>query len=91
MIGEGTSSVDGETDAKVQSTIYHGFKGKTILSIAHRLHTVLNYDRICVMDKGEIVELDTPRALWQAGGIFGACADGVESEVRNLRIDCTYG
>jgi ABC-type multidrug transport system fused ATPase/permease subunit len=72
VIDEGTSSVDQETDKKVQSTIHHGFKGKTILSVAHRLHTVLNYDRICVMDKGEIVELGTPKILWQAGGIFSS-------------------
>uniref|UniRef100_A0A093XXB2 Oligomycin resistance ATP-dependent permease YOR1 n=1 Tax=Talaromyces marneffei PM1 TaxID=1077442 RepID=A0A093XXB2_TALMA len=70
VIDEGTSSVDQDTDKQVQRTIQHGFKGKTILSVAHRLHTVLNYDRICVMEKGEIVELGTPKALWQAGGIF---------------------
>ncbi|KAI8935755.1 hypothetical protein NX059_007275 [Plenodomus lindquistii] len=71
---EATSSVDFETDAKIQKTIVEGFKGKTLLCIAHRLKTIINYDRICVMDAGLIAELDTPLNLYDAGGIFkGMC------------------
>lgn len=71
---EATSSVDMETDQKIQKTIVKGFKGKTLLCIAHRLKTIIGYDRICVMDQGRIVELDTPIALWEKGGIFrGMC------------------
>ena len=67
---EATSSVDFETDAKIQRTIQLGFKGKTLLCIAHRLKTIINYDRICVMDAGRIAELDTPVNLYHQGGIF---------------------
>ncbi|CBX97089.1 similar to ABC multidrug transporter [Plenodomus lingam JN3] len=67
---EATSSVDFETDAKIQRTIVDGFKGKTLLCIAHRLKTIINYDRICVMDAGHIAELDTPLSLYDQGGIF---------------------
>ena len=71
---EATSSVDMETDQKIQRTIQTGFKGKTLLCIAHRLKTIINYDRICVMDQGRIVELDTPLVLYERGGIFrGMC------------------
>lgn len=71
---EATSSVDMDTDQKIQRTIATGFKGKTLLCIAHRLKTIINYDRICVMDQGRIAELDTPLALWEKGGIFrGMC------------------
>ena len=71
---EATSSVDMETDQKIQRTIATGFKGKTLLCIAHRLKTIINYDRICVLDQGMIAELDTPLALWEKGGIFkGMC------------------
>ena len=71
---EATSSVDMETDQKIQRTIATGFKGKTLLCIAHRLKTIIGYDRICVMDRGLIAELDTPRRLWEMGGIFrGMC------------------
>ncbi|MCJ1375345.1 hypothetical protein MMC20_006580 [Loxospora ochrophaea] len=71
---EATSSVDMDTDQKIQKTIATGFKGKTLLCIAHRLKTIISYDRICVMDQGRIAELDTPLRLWEKGGIFrGMC------------------
>jgi ATP-binding cassette subfamily C (CFTR/MRP) protein 1 len=72
---EATSSVDMETDEKIQRTIVTGFKGKTLLCIAHRLKTIINYDRICVMDAGTIAELDTPIALYERGGIFRSMCD----------------
>ena len=72
---EATSSVDMETDQKIQRTIATGFKGKTLLCIAHRLKTIINYDRICVMDQGCIAELDTPLRLWEEGGIFRSMCD----------------
>ena len=72
---EATSSVDMETDQKIQRTIQSGFKGKTLLCIAHRLKTIINYDRICVMEQGRIAELDTPIRLWEEGGIFRSMCD----------------
>ncbi|USP75306.1 hypothetical protein yc1106_02580 [Curvularia clavata] len=79
---EATSSVDFETDAKIQQTIVDGFKGKTLLCIAHRLKTIINYDRICVMDAGQIAELDSPLKLYDQGGIFkGMCErSGIKRE-----------
>jgi ATP-binding cassette, subfamily C (CFTR/MRP), member 1 len=79
---EATSSVDMETDDKIQRTIVTGFKGKTLLCIAHRLRTIIGYDRICVMDQGTIAELDTPLALWEKGGIFRGMCDrsGIRKE-----------
>lgn len=80
---EATSSVDMETDDKIQATIASGFKGKTLLCIAHRLRTIIGYDRICVMDQGRIAELDTPLNLWKMeGGIFkGMCErSGIRAE-----------
>lgn len=79
---EATSSVDMETDEKIQRTIATGFKGKTLLCIAHRLKTIINYDRICVMDQGAIAELDTPFALYERGGIFKSMCDrgGIQRE-----------
>jgi ATP-binding cassette, subfamily C (CFTR/MRP), member 1 len=72
---EATSSVDFETDEKIQRTMRIGFEGKTVLCIAHRLKTIINYDRICVMDKGRIAELDTPINLFERGGIFRGMCD----------------
>ncbi|GMM44324.1 hypothetical protein DAPK24_008990 [Pichia kluyveri] len=81
ILDEATSSVDYETDARIQNTIAQGFKDCTILCIAHRLRTILNYDRILVMDKGECAEFDTPKALWQnKEGIFRSMCEksGIE-------------
>ncbi|GEQ68088.1 hypothetical protein JCM33374_g1754 [Metschnikowia sp. JCM 33374] len=66
ILDEATSSVDYETDSKIQSTIVREFKDCTILCIAHRLKTILNYDRILVLDKGEIKEFDTPWNLFNS-------------------------
>lgn len=71
ILDEATSSVDYETDSKIQRTIAKEFSDCTILCIAHRLKTILNYDRIVVLDKGEIVEFDTPLNLFNSkGSIF---------------------
>ena len=71
---EATSSVDMETDQKIQRTIATAFRGRTLLCIAHRLKTIIGYDRICVMDQGRIAELDEPLVLWERGGVFrGMC------------------
>ena len=72
---EATSSVDMETDQKIQKTIATAFKGRTLLCIAHRLKTIIGYDRICVMDAGHIAELDEPLKLYEAGGIFRGMCD----------------
>jgi energy-coupling factor transporter ATP-binding protein EcfA2 len=47
-------SVDLETDLKIQGTILREFKHKTLLCIAHRLRTIINYDKVLVMDQGEV-------------------------------------
>jgi ATP-binding cassette subfamily C (CFTR/MRP) protein 1 len=72
---EATSSVDFDTDRRIQRTMSECFRGKTLLYIAHRLRTILNYDKICVMDAGKIAEFDTPLALWQRDGIFRSMCD----------------
>ncbi|KAL8850054.1 MAG: hypothetical protein Q9221_004980 [Calogaya cf. arnoldii] len=82
---EATSSVDMETDQKIQKTMATGFRGKTLLCIAHRLKTIINYDRICVMDQGRIVELDTPLKLWEQEGIFRSMCD--RSAIRREDFD----
>ncbi|XP_059177499.1 multidrug resistance-associated protein 1-like [Physella acuta] len=63
VLDEATAAVDVETDELIQKTIRSEFQGCTVLTIAHRLNTVMDYDRILVLDDGQVVELDTPTAL----------------------------
>ncbi|KAF9269001.1 multidrug resistance-associated ABC transporter [Marasmius fiardii PR-910] len=62
ILDEATSAVDVETDNAIQSII-RSLSDVTVITIAHRLNTVVDYDRILVMDAGKIAELDTPQAL----------------------------
>ncbi|KAJ7107582.1 multidrug resistance-associated ABC transporter [Mycena epipterygia] len=71
VLDEATSSVDFKTDAKIQTTIREEFNDSLLLTIAHRLKTVIDYDRLLVLDKGKLVEFDTPLRLIEKGdGIF---------------------
>ncbi|KAH9380804.1 hypothetical protein HPB48_020242 [Haemaphysalis longicornis] len=63
ILDEATAAVDMETDDLIQATIRREFSDCTIITIAHRLNTVLDYDRIMVLDRGDIVEFDAPREL----------------------------
>lgn len=64
ILDEATSNVDVETDAKLQRTIQTEFASSTLLCIAHRLNTIVYYDRILVMDGGKVAEFDTPLHLF---------------------------
>lgn len=70
ILDEATSSVDYETDAKIQAKVIESLGDCTILCIAHRINTILNYDRVLVLENGDIAEFDTPKALFEAGGVF---------------------
>ncbi|KAJ7039618.1 ABC protein [Mycena alexandri] len=64
ILDEATASVDLETDHKIQNTIQTQFKDNTLLCIAHRLRTIISYDRILVLEAGKIAEFDTPLMLF---------------------------
>eukprot|EP00095_Tigriopus_kingsejongensis_P005628 maker-scaffold335_size202896-snap-gene-1.27 protein:Tk05628 transcript:maker-scaffold335_size202896-snap-gene-1.27-mRNA-1 annotation:"multidrug resistance-associated protein 1 isoform x3" len=63
ILDEATAAVDLETDDLIQTTIRKQFQGCTVLTIAHRLNTIMDYDRIMVLDKGQIREFDSPENL----------------------------
>ena len=75
VMDEATASIDLETDALIQASLRQQFPGTTILTIAHRLATVADYDRILVLGGGKVLEFDTPAALLRKeGGAFRSLA-----------------
>ncbi|KAJ2333915.1 Transporter of the ATP-binding cassette (ABC), partial [Coemansia sp. RSA 2673] len=70
VLDEATANVDLETDKSVQELIRKEFSDCTVLTIAHRLETIMNSDRIIVMDKGTIAEIGTPQELVAKDGMF---------------------
>ncbi|KAJ8253888.1 hypothetical protein COCON_G00205000 [Conger conger] len=70
VLDEATAAVDLETDNLIQSTIRSQFEDCTVLTIAHRLNTIMDYTRVLVLDKGEMAEFDSPTNLIAKKGIF---------------------
>lgn len=63
VILEATASVDVATDALIQETIRREFADSSVFTIAHRLNTIIDYDMVMVLDKGEVVEFAPPQEL----------------------------
>ena len=73
IMDEATASIDNTTDAAIQTMIRENFADATVLTIAHRLNTIMDSDRVLVLDDGRISEFDTPKALLdKEDGVFRA-------------------
>ncbi|KAK4055919.1 hypothetical protein OIO90_003176 [Microbotryomycetes sp. JL221] len=70
VLDEATASVDAETDARIQATIVNEFKDKTLLVIAHRIRTIIGYDKVLVMAHGQVEAFDTPLDLFDQQETF---------------------
>ncbi|XAR58448.1 Xenobiotic-transporting ATPase [Bertholletia excelsa] len=72
FMDEATASVDSQTDAVIQKIIREDFAACTIISIAHRIPTVMDCDRVLVIDAGRAKEFDKPSHLLERSSLFGA-------------------
>ena len=82
LLDEATASIDYSSDAKIQATIREEFSNSTILTIAHRLRSIIDYDKILVMDAGEVKEYDHPYSLLlnHESIFYSMCEDSGELE-----------
>ena len=81
VLDEATASVDSETDAFIQKMLRTRFQGTTLLTIAHRLHTVIDYDVILAMENGQLAEFGTPAELLEKrDGLFAGLVDSTGRE-----------
>ena len=70
VLDEATSNVDMHTDSFIQNCIKTNFKDTTVITIAHRLNTIADYDKVIVMDRGRIKEMGSPWELIERGELF---------------------
>lgn len=75
IMDEATANVDPETDRLIQNTIRERFENLTVLTIAHRLQTVMDNDKLLVMEAGEVVEFGHPFELLQTDGYLKKLVD----------------
>ena len=82
IMDEATANVDFKTDHLIQEVIRHKFKDSTVLTIAHRVNTIMDYDKVLVLDGGRVVEFDNPDVLIRNGGLF---AEMVKSHNQSVK------
>ena len=64
-----------KTDHLIQKTIHEQFTDCTVLTIAHRLNTIINYDKVMVLDQGQLVQYGSPDNLMNSAGLFRDMAE----------------
>jgi ABC-type multidrug transport system ATPase subunit len=87
LMDEATASVDVESDQLIQAMVRRQFKECTVITIAHRLDTIVDYDRVLVLSDGRIAEYDRPgKLLEKSSGAFASLVDATgKASSRRLR------
>ncbi|YBW39883.1 ATP-binding cassette domain-containing protein [Nitrobacter sp. TKz-YC01] len=70
VLDEATASLDPDSEVAVQEALAELTRGKTLIVIAHRLHTIVGADQILVLDQGRVIERGTHEALLDEGGLY---------------------
>ena len=85
VMDEATANVDFKTDRLIQEVIRDKFKDSTVLTIAHRLNTIMDYDKVLVLDGGRVVEFDKPEVLIRNDGLFSEMVRSHNHSVKHSR------
>ncbi|OGM40676.1 hypothetical protein ABOM_010583 [Aspergillus bombycis] len=80
ILDEATSNLDSEMDRRTQQVLKAAFDGCTVISVAHRLDTIIDFDRIAVLDAGRLVEFDKPQRLLAKDGLFRRMVSAFEEQ-----------
>jgi ABC-type multidrug transport system fused ATPase/permease subunit len=80
IMDEATSSVDSEMDELMQRILRKEFEGRTLITVTHRLHTVLDFDQVVLLEKGRIIEIGNPRELLATKSSFHALYESLGHE-----------
>jgi ABC-type multidrug transport system fused ATPase/permease subunit len=89
VLDEATASIDNETDSILQRAIREVFVDATVLTIAHRLHTIMDSSHVMLFDKGELAEYATPeKLLSDSTSLFTKLVDDTGSASEHLRELC---
>ena len=82
ILDEASANVDSSTDELLQTAVANSFADATIIAVAHRLDTLIDYDKIVVLDNGSLVEYDSPKVLLEReGGAFASMVDETGEEM----------
>jgi ATP-binding cassette, subfamily B, bacterial len=81
LLDEATSALDGESEDAIQDALARLMPGRTVIMIAHRLSSVRNFDRIVVLEAGQVVQDGPPEQLMRQDGVYRAL---IEREMRLL-------
>ncbi|GAC94350.1 ABC transporter [Pseudozyma hubeiensis SY62] len=84
ILDEATASIDQQTDVQIQEVLKTQFESITTLTVAHRIQTILHSDRVCVLDKGRIVEIGRPEELYaNEKGSFRSLCNSAKIQYRD--------
>lgn len=86
VFDDSMSAVDLETDAKIRKALREVRGSATIIIISHRINTLLDADKVLVLENGEIAELGSPAELMEKGGIFSRIHEMQSEAVSDLLI-----
>ncbi|KII63397.1 ABC transporter C family member 5 [Thelohanellus kitauei] len=88
IFDEATSNVDLKTDAIIQNIIFTEFNDCTVLTVSHRIRSIINYDKVLVMENGSVVEFDTPSNLQdEPNSMFSRMVAYSQNESTNILIE----